>query len=304
MFTNHTCLHVSNLAKSVGWYTNTFAMKAIKQLETAKYTSVFVAFDSNGHPNAGKQVAQRDGVVELRELKNSNAKVYDGNSEPYKGFGHLCVSVNNIAKAQEDFLAKGVNFKKRLEDGRQKNIAFVLDPDGYWVELIENALDESATVNPIAYRMNHSMIRVKDPKVSLKFYRDLLGMKLFSTRDFPEAQFTLYFLGFEDDSYVENKEQPKPQAARQSIIELTHNYGTESDDSFAGYYVFDKDTDKVVGFDHIAVSYKNVQSVIDRIGDNAKWITKFGENPDLKETALVADPDGYKIQLQSFDALS
>ncbi|KAG7919391.1 hypothetical protein KL934_001254 [Ogataea polymorpha] len=304
MFTNHTCLHVSNLAKSVGWYTNTFAMKAIKQLETAKYTSVFVAFDSVGHPHAGQPLAQRDGVVELRELKNSNAKVYDGNSEPYKGFGHLCVSVNNIAKTQEDFLAKGVNFKKRLQDGRQKNIAFILDPDGYWVELIENALDTATTINPIAYRMNHTMIRVKDPKVSLKFYRDLLGMKIFSTRDFPEAQFTLYFLGFEDDSYVENKEQPMPQSARQSIIELTHNYGTESDDSFAGYYVFDKDTDKVVGFDHIAVSYKDVKSVIDKIGDKAKWITKFGENPDLKETALLTDPDGYKIQLQSFDALS
>ena len=33
---------------------------------------------------------------------------------------------------------KGVKWKKRLTDGRMKDIAFVLDPDGYWIEVIQN----------------------------------------------------------------------------------------------------------------------------------------------------------------------
>ena len=34
--------------------------------------------------------------------------------------------------------SKGVKWKKRREEGRMKNIAFVLDPDEYWVEVIQN----------------------------------------------------------------------------------------------------------------------------------------------------------------------
>ncbi len=304
--TSHTCLHVSDLEKSVYWYCNSFAMKKIKQFETSKYKSVFVAFDSRGQPHNGSSVSQRDGVVELRELKNSKAKVFDGNSDPYKGFGHLCVSVSNIAVAQKDLQEKQVNFKKRLEDGRQKNIAFVTDPDGYWVELIENGIDKTEeALNFSSNRMNHTMIRVRDPVVSLKFYRETLGMKLFSTRNFPEAQFSLYFLGYENASrYDENSEDFVAQSARQSIVELTHNYGTESDSSFKGYYVFDKDSDEVVGFDHIAISTKNAEQFAKELADSVNWITRFNEDPELKDIALLTDPDGYKIQIQSYEALN
>jgi lactoylglutathione lyase len=36
------------------------------------------------------------------------------------------------------FEEQGVNWKKRLTDGVMKTIAFILDPDGYWVEIIQN----------------------------------------------------------------------------------------------------------------------------------------------------------------------
>lgn len=50
-----------------------------------------------------------------------------------------------------------------------KNIAFALDPDGYWVELIgQEKLGKSQT-DVADYRFNHTMFRIKDPKVSLKF---------------------------------------------------------------------------------------------------------------------------------------
>lgn len=55
-----------------------------------------------------------------------------------QGFGHICVSVDDLDKACQFMDEKGVTWKKKLTEGRMKNIAFVLDPDGYWIEVIQN----------------------------------------------------------------------------------------------------------------------------------------------------------------------
>ena len=60
----------------------------------------------------------------------------DGNSEP-RGFGHICISVPDVEDACARFDALGVPFQKRLTDGRMKDIAFIKDPDGYWVEILQ-----------------------------------------------------------------------------------------------------------------------------------------------------------------------
>lgn len=46
--------------------------------------------------------------------------------------------MDNIEAACQRFDEKGVTWKKKLTDGRMKNIAFVLDPDGYWIEVVQN----------------------------------------------------------------------------------------------------------------------------------------------------------------------
>lgn len=48
------------------------------------------------------------------------------------------VSVDNLQAACDRLESLNVNWKKRLTDGRMKNVAFVLDPDGYWVEIVQN----------------------------------------------------------------------------------------------------------------------------------------------------------------------
>lgn len=131
-----------------------------------------------------------------------NYKIANGNSDPGRGFGHVCISVDNIQAACQRIEDAGYKFQKKLTDGRMRSIAFALDPDGYWVEIIgQKNVDDTKDITlteTSSYRFNHSMIRVKDAERSLKFYQDVMGMKLLRTNEQKEAKFTLYFLGYHD----------------------------------------------------------------------------------------------------------
>jgi lactoylglutathione lyase len=79
---------------------------------------------------------QLSGVLELTHNHGTesdpNFQGYaNGNSDPGRGFGHIAITVDNIESACDRFEALGVPFKKRLTEGKMKNIAFLLDPDGF-----------------------------------------------------------------------------------------------------------------------------------------------------------------------------
>jgi len=63
--------------------------------------------------------------------------------------------------------AAGVEFKKKPDDGRMKGLAFVYDPDGYWVEIVKRA-DDAAFSDE--FNLSQTMLRIKDPKKSISFY--------------------------------------------------------------------------------------------------------------------------------------
>ena len=79
--------------------------------------------------NGVNPVADREGLLELTwnyGTEKEEGQVYhNGNTEP-QGFGHICISVDNLDAACKRFEEKGVQWKKRLTDGRMKNVAFVL----------------------------------------------------------------------------------------------------------------------------------------------------------------------------------
>ena len=89
-------------------------------------------------------------------------------------------------------------------------------------------------------RLNQTMLRVKDPARSLAFYCDVLGMELLEKFDFEQMKFSLYFLGFKDSLEGERPDDRGERVEwvfRQSaLLELTHNWGSESDESFPGYH--------------------------------------------------------------------
>ncbi|CDK29896.1 unnamed protein product [Kuraishia capsulata CBS 1993] len=297
--TNFTTLNISNPSVSVPFYEKHFNCKLLKTEELPQKHQViyYLGIDDVNHPEYNKPVFKRTGVLALVHDKTIKA-VVNGNADPYRGFGHICFSVDdlfNFCKYLES--DPSIQFKKKLTDGRQKNIAFVLDPDQYWIELIENAIDkEVASATDLGFRLsslrlNHEMIRVKDPVKSIKFYSETLGMKLFSHRAFEDAKFTLYFLGYEhDDKYVQDSEDKVFQAGRESILELTHNWGTENDDSFEGYFVGDSETQ---GYANITVSCDDVSKYVDELKKEGKSVDFDGK------VAQLVDPDGYKVQVWS-----
>ena len=66
---------------------------------------------------------------------DANLKHHDGNSEP-KGFGHIAFSVPDVYEACKRFEKYGVEFVKKPDDGSMKGLAFIKDPDGYWIEIL------------------------------------------------------------------------------------------------------------------------------------------------------------------------
>lgn len=126
LFSNH--LHyVVNYYELLG-------MKQINKIENPdnKFDLYFLAYDSPKSLSTGEHWTARQGILELTHNygteKDDNFKVANGNSEPGKGFGHICVSVDAIQAACQRIEDAGYKFQKKLTDGRMRHIAFALDP--------------------------------------------------------------------------------------------------------------------------------------------------------------------------------
>ncbi|SFR86867.1 lactoylglutathione lyase [Stenotrophomonas maltophilia] len=147
---NHTMLRVKDITASLDFYTRVLGYRLIDKRDFAEagFSLYFLAYVPSGtvvpEDDAERRLwmAGLPGVLELTHNHGTEAQdgpvYHDGNSDP-RGFGHICVSVPELEAACQRFEDLGVPFQKRLTDGRMKNLAFIKDPDGYWVEIIANA---------------------------------------------------------------------------------------------------------------------------------------------------------------------
>jgi len=150
------------------------------------------------------------------------------------------------------------------------------------------------TAETASFKFNHTMIRVKDPKVSLAFYQDILGMDLLSKKDF--SDFTLYFLAFNHSgSELSAEEKEQSRFSREGVLELTHNHGTESDPSFQGYASGNSEPGK--GFGHIAITVEDVEKACERFETLGVQFKKRPSDGKMRHIAFILDPDGYWIEI-------
>ncbi len=121
----HTMLRVGDLDRSIAFYTEILGMQLLRKSDNpgGKYTLAFVGYGSE------------DASTVLELTYNYGVEKYDLGS----AYGHIAIAVDNAAKACDDIRRRGGKVVR--EAGPVKHgttiIAFVEDPDGYRIELIE-----------------------------------------------------------------------------------------------------------------------------------------------------------------------
>jgi lactoylglutathione lyase len=120
--------------------------------------------------------------------------------------------------------------------------------------------------------MLHTMLRVGNLDRSVKFYTEVLGMKLLRTTDRPEQKYSLAFVGYDTED-------------KAAVIELTYNYGVDKYDLGSA-------------FGHIALEMPDVAKACAAVKSKGGRVTREA-GPVKGGTTVIAfveDPDGYKIE--------
>jgi lactoylglutathione lyase len=122
-------------------------------------------------------------------------------------------------------------------------------------------------------RMLHTMLRVGDLDRSVKFYTEVLGMKLLRTTDRPDQKYSLAFVGYDTED-------------KTAVLELTYNYGVDKYDLGTAY-------------GHVAVAVPDAYKACEEVKRRGGTVTREA-GPVKGGTTVIAfvqDPDGYKIEL-------
>jgi lactoylglutathione lyase len=117
------------------------------------------------------------------------------------------------------------------------------------------------------------MLRVGDLDRSLRFYTEVLGMRLLRRNDYPDGKFTLAFVGYGDE-------------ADTAVLELTYNWGVEKYELGTAY-------------GHVAIAVDDAYKACAEVKRRGGKVTR--EAGPMKHgttvIAFVEDPDAYKIEL-------
>lgn len=125
----HTMLRVGDLQRSIAFYTNVLGMKLLRTSDNPEYqyTLAFLGYGSNPEH------------AELELTYNYGVSSYELGT----AYGHIAISADNIYSACDAVKANGgtVTREPGPVKGGSTVIAFVTDPDGYKIELIERSFD-------------------------------------------------------------------------------------------------------------------------------------------------------------------
>jgi lactoylglutathione lyase len=121
----HTMLRVGNLQRSIDFYTKVLGMKLLRTTERPeqKYSLAFVGYGNN--PDHAEIELTHNHGVDSYELGTA--------------YGHIALGVEDVAASCEKIKANGGNVTREAGpvQGGNTIIAFITDPDGYKIELIQ-----------------------------------------------------------------------------------------------------------------------------------------------------------------------
>ena len=122
-------------------------------------------------------------------------------------------------------------------------------------------------------RMLHTMLRVGDLDRAVKFYTEVLSMRLLRRSDRPDQKYTLAFVGYDDEESA-------------TVLELTYNYGVDKYEMGTAY-------------GHVAIAVPDAYKACEEVKKRGGTVTREA-GPVKGGTTVIAfvqDPDGYKIEL-------
>ena len=123
----HTMLRVGNLERAIKFYTEVMGMNLLRTTERPeqKYSLAFVGFEQGNI----------SGQAEIELTYNHGVESYDIGT----AYGHIALGVRDIYKVCEDIRVAGGMITREAGPVKGGNtlIAFIQDPDGYKIELIQ-----------------------------------------------------------------------------------------------------------------------------------------------------------------------
>ncbi|WP_027348981.1 lactoylglutathione lyase [Halotalea alkalilenta] len=148
---NHSMVRIKDPERALAFYTGILGMRLLRKLDfpEMRFTLYFLDHlddDEIAPEDAGERSVwtfSRRGLLELTHNwgteEDPGFGYHNGNSEP-QGYGHICIAVPDLIAAVAWFDEQGVEFTKRPEQGKMKDVAFIKDPDGYLIEIVQPSL--------------------------------------------------------------------------------------------------------------------------------------------------------------------
>eukprot|EP00586_Coscinodiscus_wailesii_P014091 CAMPEP_0172502670 /NCGR_PEP_ID=MMETSP1066-20121228/161814_1 /TAXON_ID=671091 /ORGANISM="Coscinodiscus wailesii, Strain CCMP2513" /LENGTH=336 /DNA_ID=CAMNT_0013278007 /DNA_START=113 /DNA_END=1123 /DNA_ORIENTATION=+ len=303
-----TMLRISDPAKSIPFYTDLMGMTLIDKFNFPQYK--FSLYFLTTLPK-GESYTLIPGTQESHDYlwsmegttleltynhgtEKEDFKGYHPGNDDRDGFGHVAFNCDDVYAASENLAKAGVTFKKKPDEGRMKGLAFAYDPDGYWVGIVKRS---KPGIIPNEFNFSQTMLRIKDPKKTIPFYESL-GMKVIRSKNY--GTFTNYFLVSSNapslGEYDLGSDDAKVKCSMlfHPVLELTHNHGTEEDDTFKHY---NGNEDGRQGFGHIGFLVDDVYEACDSIRTLGYGFKKEPDGGSMKGLAFAYDPDGYAIEI-------
>ncbi|PSP82225.1 glyoxalase [Halobacteriales archaeon QS_1_68_17] len=243
---DHTMMRVYDLEESLDWYRTHLDYEEKGRWEADTFTNVFL-----GPADAHDERA----LLEL--TYNHDGRTYTMGD----AWGHIAVRVTDVHDAYEELMDEGVE-DYRDPDPCGGSYAFVKDPDGHEIELVER--DHGAR-----WSLDHTMIRVEDADAAIGWYVRKLDYDLVRRAEFDD--FALYFV------------EPGDAAEEAMSVELTYNYDGRS------YTMGD-------AWGHLAVRAASLDETWDRLIERDAADYRDPESCGGRY-AFTKDADGHEIEI-------